>query len=92
MLIATRKHTVGNRKRFRINYNEWLDEGVTVATATVTSPSATTTVADVTVVENYVIFFLVGGVLSESLTLSVQMVDSKTGIKNDTIAIRVIDK
>lgn len=89
MLQATRRHTAGNRKRQVLNYNEWLEEGVTVASATVTSDSATCTVDDVTVVENYVIFFLNAGVANEELTLSLQMVDSKTGIKNDTVAVKV---
>ena len=90
MLLAKRPHTVGNRRRYRINYSEWLDEGVTVDTATVVSSSATATIDTVSVAGNSVVFFVNGGVLNEEFTASISMVDSKTGIKNDTMDFFVI--
>ena len=90
MLLAKRPHTVGNRRRYRINYSDWLDEGVTVVSATVVSSSSTATIDGVTVAGNCVIFFVNGGVLNEEFTASISMVDSKTGIKNDTMDFFVI--
>ncbi len=90
MVLAKRPHTVGNRRRYRINYSDWLDEGVTVDTASVVSSSQTATIDTVSVAGNYVIFFVNGGVLNETFTASIQMVDSKTGIKNDTMEFFVV--
>ena len=89
-MIAKRPHTVGNRRRYRINYEDWLEEGVTVDTATVVSSSATATIDTVSVAGNSVVFFVNGGVLNEEFTASISMVDSKTGIKHDTMDFFVI--
>jgi hypothetical protein len=90
MVLARRPHTVGNRRRYSIDYTAWLDEGVTVDTATVTSSSSTVTIDTVSVAGNKVIFFVNGGVLNETFTASIQMVDSKTEIKNDTMDFFVV--
>jgi hypothetical protein len=90
MRLATRSHTVGNRRRYVVDYCQWLASGVTVTTGTVTSPSATATVDGVTVVENTIVFFLNGGVLNETFTVAVQMTDSRGQIKNDTIDFFVV--
>lgn len=90
MMLAKRPHTVGNRRRYQINYSDWLDEGVTVASATVNSSSQTAPIDGVTVAGNRVIFFVNGGVLNEIFTASIQMIDSKTGIKNDTMEFFVV--
>jgi hypothetical protein len=90
MMQAKRPHTVGNRRRYRVNYEDWLDEGVTVVSATVTSSSSTATIDTVSVAGNWVIFFVNGGVLNEEFTASISMVDSKTGVKNDTMTFFVV--
>ena len=90
MMLAKRPHTVGNRRRYQIDYLEWLEEGVTVDTATVISSSQTAPIDDVLVAGSKVIFFVNGGVLNETFTASIQMIDSKTGIKNDTMDFFVV--
>jgi hypothetical protein len=90
MMLAKRPHTVGNRRRYRIDYSEWLDEGVTVASATVVSSSSTAPIDGVLVAGNFVTFFVNGGALNETFTASVAMVDSKSGIKNDTMDFFVV--
>ena len=90
MLLAKRPHTVGNRRRYRINYSEWLDEGVTVDTATVVSSSATATIDDVSVEGAKVVFFVNGGLLNETFTATVTMTDSKTGVKIDHLEFFVV--
>lgn len=89
-MLARLPHTVGNRSRKTVAYDQWLADGVTVASALVTSSSATATINGTTVVDNKVIFFVNGGVLSETFTVSIQMTDSKGGIKHDTINFFVI--
>lgn len=90
MPLSRCPHTVGDRKRYTVTYDQWLDDGVTVEEGTVTSDSATATIDGVLVVDNKIVFFVNGGELNETFTASVQMVDSKGGIKNDTIDYYVI--
>jgi hypothetical protein len=90
MMLAKRPHTVGNRRRYRIDYSDWLDEGVTVLSATVISSSSTATIDTVSVAGNFVIFFVNGGLLNETLTATVIMTDSKTGVKHDTMDFFVV--
>jgi len=90
MLLANRAHTVGNRKKYVIDYSQWLNEGVTVSAAVVTSDSTTATVDGVTPLADRIEFFLNGGVLNENVTLSVRMTNTKTEIKNDTINVFVV--
>lgn len=90
MQLAKRSHTEGDRRRFVIDYSEWLDRGNTVESAVVTSDSTTATVDDVTTTADKVIFFVNGGSLNETFTVSVAMTDTRTEIKNDTIDFTVV--
>lgn len=92
MQIARRSHTVGNKKRWIVNYCQWLGPGDTLSSCTVTSSSSTCTVSGAAVLPsaNKVVFFLNGGVLNETFTVSVQVTDSRGEIKNDTISFTVI--
>lgn len=91
MALARRPHTVGDRKRFVVRYRDWLAEGVTIVSATATaSAGAVATIDGLTTTANEVIFFVNGGLLNEVFTIAIVMVDTKTGIKNDTIAVFVI--
>lgn len=90
MQLARRSHTVGDKTRYVIDYSQWLDRGVTVVGAAVTSTSSTCTVSGVAFTATEIVFFINGGVLSETLTLAVAMTDSRTEIKHDTIAVFVI--
>jgi len=90
MNIAKRKHTVGNVKRYVLNYSNWLEPGISISSATVTSSSLTCTVSGVAHTADKIIFLLSGGALSETLTLSVAMTDTRTQVKNDTIAVEVV--
>ena len=90
MLLATRVHTVGNRRRYIIDYSQWLDEGLSVSGFTAVSTSSDAPVDTVSVAGNKGIFFLNGGVLNETFTVNVQMIDSKSEIKNDTLTFNVV--
>lgn len=90
MVLGRKPHTVGNRRRWVIDYCQWLAQGITIAAGTVTSSSTTTTIDGVTVVENTIVFFTNGGLLNETFTASVAMTDSRGQIKNDTVDFFVI--
>lgn len=90
-LLASKKHTAGNRRRFVVDYRDWLCDGVWIVTATVTSSSLTATIDTVSVVEGkQIVFFVNGGVLNESFTVTLVATDSKTEVKNDTITFTVV--
>lgn len=90
MLLGSKQQTVGDTKRWRVNYSRWLDNTATLQSTTVTSSSSTCTVSNVSILGYEVIFFLVGGVLNETLTVSVQITDSFGNVKHDTIAFTVL--
>jgi hypothetical protein len=93
--LARRPQTAGNRKRYKIDYSDWLHHGASVATAAVTLTDTNTvngvlltgaTIDTVSVSpEGHVIFFVNGGVLNETFTATIQIVDSLGQIKLDTI-------
>jgi hypothetical protein len=87
MLLGTKAHTAGNQIRYAVDYLDWLDEGVSIVSATVVSTSNTAIVNNVTVSQskNRVYFYLDGGVFGEQFQVAVQATDSRTEVKNDTI-------
>lgn len=91
MLLGSKNHTVGDTKRWTINYGRWLDNTATIASAVVTSSSTTCTVQGTpTILGPSVIFFLTGGVLNETLTVTVVITDSLGNIKHDTVMFTVL--
>lgn len=91
MALARKSHAVGNSTRYVIDYSEWLPHGVTITTATVTSPSATLTVDRVTVgASGHVYFYVNGGALGETADLAVHVVDSISETKNDIVTVNVV--
>jgi hypothetical protein len=90
MRLASKVHTAGNTKRWRIDYSRWLENTVDIVSAVVTSSSATCTVDDNTVLGDEVIFFLTGGTQGESVTVSVVLTDTNGNVKRDTIVFNVV--
>lgn len=96
-LLAQKTHTAGGRKRWRISYADWLEEGITVNLAAVTLTDVTIApltgaTVDTTSVdpEGHVIFWTNGGVVNEVFTINVAMTDSIGGVKKDTIGFTVV--
>jgi len=90
-------HTAGNKIRYLLDYNDFLEEGMSLTSGTVVlDPAFTATVTDVTITgvlvlpSNHLAFFLQGGSVNETFTLDVQIVDSRGEIKNDTLAFYII--
>lgn len=97
MFLGQKLHTAGNHTRYKIDYSNWLDDGVTLSnTATVVlDPAFTATVTDVVISgiivhPDHLYFTLAGGAVNEAFTLDVQVTDSRTGIKNDTVGFQIV--
>lgn len=90
-LLATKTHTVGNARRWYVDYSKWLPEGTWVASATVVSSSTSCTINNVALVENKkVVFFTNGGTLGETMTATITMTTSYSAIKIDTMQFLVV--
>lgn len=96
-VIASRFHTAGNRRRWRIDYSGWLDEGVTATSAAVTltdttlAPFTGATIDTVSVnPSGQVVFWTNGGVVNELFTANVAMTDSIGEVKKDTVSFTVV--
>lgn len=85
MVLAHKPHTVGDRRRYVVDYSQWLDTGVTLSAGTATTASGTASVDGVTHDTTTLTFFVNGGILNEIFTVAVQVTDSLGEVKNDTI-------
>lgn len=88
--LAKRPHTVGNKKRYTVNYGRWLPEGVTIASSSVTTTDTSVTITVAASADHRLTFFVEGGTLNQTFTVSVQITDSIGQIKNDTIEFSVV--
>ena len=89
-LLASRQHTEGDKRRWRVSYARWLDNTATIDQVNVTSSSTTCTIVDPSILGNEVIFFLQDGVLGEALTVKLAITDSFKNKRTDTIAFYVV--
>lgn len=91
MILGRLNQTVGDRRRYVIDYSQWLDSGVTCASAVFTVTGSTSATVDTnTIVADKVIFFLNNGLLNEVFTVNVAMTDSRGEIKHDTLQFTVV--
>lgn len=91
MKLASRAHTVGNKVFWTVDYDNWLEDGVTIVSATVTDDDTSVTVGTPVIEDGHKIrFFVQGGTLNAIFTVSVSIVDTKGQTKNDTIVFTVV--
>ena len=90
MLLGSKRHTMNDTRRWRLDYSRWLENPATIVNATVVSSSPTCTIDNSAVLGKEIVFYLTGGVQGETLTVSVEMTDSFDNIKHDTIAFTVV--
>lgn len=90
MPLASKRHTAGDVRRWTLRYWRWLENTATIMSADIASSSLTCTVDNVTVLGKEVVFFLNGGEVGETLTVSVAMTDSLDNVKHDIIAYTVV--
>lgn len=89
-LLASKQHTEGDTRRWRINYSRWLDNTATIEQVDVTSPSPTCTISNAQILGQDVIFFLNNGVLGETFTVRIAITNSFDNVKTDTISFHVV--
>ena len=96
MLLGQKSQGVGDTIRYRITYENWLEEGESLATpvSVVLDPASTgkdATIGSVSITpSNHVIFTVSGGSVNETFTFDVQVHNSRGEIKNDTLAITIV--
>jgi hypothetical protein len=90
-LLASRNQTVSARTRWVVDYSDWLCN-TTLATWALVS-SSTTAAVDAGAFnpeQTQVIFFVIGGVLNETFTVTLTVSDSLGQIRIDTINFTVV--
>ena len=92
MLLDHRPHTLGARRKWIIDYSQWLAAGVTVVPVafSATTTSLTATVDFVSTTATTLQFFLNGGIINEIFTVALQITDSTGEVKHDTIEFFVV--
>jgi hypothetical protein len=91
MPLASKRHTVGDTRKWTVDYERWLDNTVDIEAVDVQSSSMTCTIENPAVIKgDTVVFYLTGGNLGEILTVSLEMTDTDGNIKNDEIRFTVV--
>jgi len=90
MLLTSKPHTVGDTRRWTVDYSQWLDNTATIKTIAVSSSSTTCTVSTGQVQGQEVIFNVMGGTIGETCTVTLTMTDSFNNVKHDTIKFTVV--
>lgn len=95
MILGQKFHTAGDAIRYIVDYTRWLEDGVSLVTATVIM--GVPAVSDITITgvtllteHNRVAFIVTGGSVNENFTLDIQVTDSREETKNDTMQFSVI--
>jgi hypothetical protein len=88
---STKTHIVADVIQYFIDYGQALREGDWLASAVVTSSSATATVSATIVLQGRTVrFLLTGGVLNETFTITVQATNNNAEIMHHVITFTVV--
>jgi hypothetical protein len=90
MPLASKRHTEGDTRKWTVDYERWLDNTVDIETIDVQSSSTSCTIQSSTILGDAVVFFLTGGNLGETVTVSLQMTDTDGNVKSDVIMFTVV--
>jgi hypothetical protein len=90
MLLGSKTHTAGDRRRWTVQYGYWLANTAVIDQIDIQSSSPTCTVEDPIILGTDVVFFLVGGTLNEQVTVTLTMTDDLGNVKTDTIKFTVV--
>lgn len=92
MQLGQLPFTVGNKTRYRLDYDLWLEADEWLTTTSVTTTATDVTISGVLVnPDKTVTFFAEGATVSDLFTVSIQTFNNKTEKKNDTILFNVVD-
>jgi hypothetical protein len=89
-MTGSKTHTVGATARWIVDYCKWLANTAQLTAVQATSSSLTLTVSNVTYEGSMVIFFLKGGALGETATLTLTITDTFGNIQPDTLSFTVV--
>ena len=91
-LLGNRQITVGDTRRYEVDYCGFLQQGDVLSATTVTDNGATstTTSAALDVTSTKVFFLVTAGTLGEVFTVAIQVTTVFGEIVNDTIAFQVV--
>src|SRR5215467_1585171 len=70
MLITSKAHTAGNTIRWKVDYDQWLDNAAEIQTMNIVSSSTTLTAGQIQILGRHIYFFLIGGNVNEQATIS----------------------
>lgn len=91
MILARRNHTEGNKVFWTVDYDNWLEDGVTIVGADASTTDTSVTLGVPVIEDGHKFkFYVQGGTLNESFTVSVAITDTKGQIKADTIVFTVV--
>lgn len=97
MRLGKRTFTAGNRIRFTVDYDNWLEPGESLTGGTVAlAAEFTATVTDITIevpainASRELVFYMEGGSVEEVFTLEVQVTTNRDETKVDTIDFVVV--
>lgn len=91
MILARRNHTVGNTINWTVDYDNWLEDGVTIASVLLACSDTSVTVGVAVIEDGHKAKFSVaGGTLNQAFTVSLVMTDTKGQVKADTIDFTVV--
>lgn len=92
MLLQKKYKSPTDKKRYTIDYSDWLDSGETLDTVTYAVDAGTATVTDDSISGDGLtaIFFINGGAVGTDFNVAVQATTSVGQVKNDHIAFVVV--
>lgn len=91
MILARKNHTASNKVYWTVDYGNWLEDGVTLLGAAVSTTDTSVTLGTPVIEDGHKIrFFVQGGTLNQAFTVSVAITDTKGQIKTDTVEFTVV--
>lgn len=92
MKLGNRTFTAGDKRKYTVDYSVFLAAGVTIASATVTTPDGSVTISGIDYATNpqKLAFFVAGGTLHQPFTVTVSVTDSTSQIVQDVIDYNVV--
>ena len=90
MTLDRKPQTVGNRRKYIVDYSQWLSVGITITAASATIAGGTATVDTVSNTTTTVVFFINNGTLNDAPVVTLSITCSNGEIKWDTIDFFVV--
>lgn len=90
-MIAQRRHTQGNTRRFIVDYRAWMNRGTTMAVFAAVVDNAHITISGVAIQgDDTGVFLVSGGTAGDTFTVTVTLTTSYGEIKKDSIPFLVV--